>query len=310
MNEDDIISFLYQEGQRPVDDCAYLADHQLLITADSMVEHTHFQLEWTTPQQLAHKLFQVNLSDIAASGGDPIWCILQMGFPQNFDTGWIQDFANSFRYQCESFNCKLIGGDTFRSDNVVFSITMAGHTTRYIQRQALAGDSIYLTGEIGWSLIGLKYLQAQQSLTEYQKQKALKRHLTPNARLSWSQELRKYSEIHGMMDLSDGLLIDATRFAKAANLVFAIYLDKLPSADQLPLTQLQQATSGEEYELLFTAPPGLSFNFPVRQIGSVLPKSKNQNNNSSAYLQLFQNFDDQQPIDLTQLDLGFQHFQK
>ena len=307
MNEDELISLFYKGHERPVDDCAYLAEHKLLITADSMVEHTHFQLNWTTAEQLAHKLFQINLSDIAASGGDPKWCILQMGFPASFNSSWIQSFSNSFRNQCDSFDCKLIGGDTFRSDNIIFSLTMAGNANQHIQRKAEIGDAIYLTGEIGWSLTGLQYLEGKRILNQYQKQRALKRHLTPNARLDWAQQLRTHSQLHGMMDISDGLLIDASRFAKASNSIFNIYLDKLPKISQLPLTPIEQLSSGEEYELLFTAPTSLDFSFPVHQIGTVQPRC---NNNSSMNLQIFEKIDDQQPLDINQINFGYQHFQE
>ena len=274
LDELQIIDLFFEKSEVPVDDCAYLPETSQIITGDSMVENTHFRLDWHPPELLARKLFQSNLSDVAAGGGDPQWCLLQMGLPGNAEEQFLKRFAAAFREECKENRCKLIGGDTFRNTTYIFSLTMAGRVRRPLQRRARPGDAIYMTGTAGLSLAGMKHLTGEMKLTGSLQKRALERHLAPVARLDLARKLREMPDLHGMMDLSDGLLQDLERFARAAGQRFHLHLHGIPCDDELlPLMPaLERAISGEEYELVFCAPAGLQQapGFDITQIGRVI----------------------------------------
>lgn len=275
LDELQIIDLFFEKSEVPVDDCAFLPETSQIITGDSMVENTHFRLDWHPPELLARKFFQSNVSDVAAGGGDPEWCLLQMGLPADAKEPFLKRFADSFREECKQNDCKLIGGDTFRNATYIFSLTMAGRVSRPLQRRALAGDVIYMSGTAGLSLAGMKHLTDEKKLTGTLQKRALERHLAPRARLDIARRLREMPDLHGMMDLSDGLLQDLERFARAAGQRFHLHLQSIPCDDELAalMPALERAISGEEYELIFCAPAGLlpAPGFDITQIGRVTP---------------------------------------
>ncbi|MCR9141544.1 MAG: thiamine-phosphate kinase [bacterium] len=169
MRESDIIALFFSRADRsgvPQDDCARI-DAQHIVTTDAVVEGTHFRRDWSGPEDLAIKLWNVNLSDIAASGGDPDWCLLNLGLPANIGDDWLRAFARQFRRECERDGGRLVGGDTFRSSQITLSLTLAGSLWRsdeatdyrYLDRAGGApGDAIYVTGAPGLSLLGYELL--------------------------------------------------------------------------------------------------------------------------------------------------------
>lgn len=256
------------------DDCEILPKNQNnipIITCDSMIENTHFKLNWHKPHQLAKKIFQCNLSDIVSSGGIAEWCLLQIGIPKRIETKYLISFIKSFVKECERYKCSLIGGDTFHSELMTLSLTMGGSTNKYISRKAKPGDYIYVTGNLGLSLLGFKILNKQIKIPEKLKNKALKKHLEPTARIKWAQQLQPF--INSMMDVSDGLYQDLSKMAKISQYQFEIYLEKIPVDPKYKnFISLKDAfISGEEYELIFTSSEKLKFPF-ITNIGIVSNK--------------------------------------
>ncbi len=261
--------FLFQN-----DDCEVLPSPRkktAIITADSLIEHTHFCLEWYNPHQLARKLFQVNLSDMISSGGIPEWCILQIGIPHKIGKKFIETFAEAFLKECNSFQCSLIGGDTFYSEILVLSLTLGGSTDTYISRKSQPNSFIYVTGQLGLSQLGLDILLKKMEIPAYLKAIALKKHLEPEARIEWAQKL--YPHVISMMDISDGIVQDSMKMAQISGYQFEIELDKIPLPSDFTkyIHPLSAAASGEEYELLFTSFEELNFPF-VKKIGKVKNK--------------------------------------
>jgi thiamine-monophosphate kinase len=319
------------ESDLPRDDCARL-DSATIVTTDSLAEGTHFRRDWSGPEDLAIKLWNVNVSDIAASGGDPEWCLLNLGLPSDTGDDWIREFAEALTAEVERDGGRLVGGDTYRSSLLTLTLTLAGKlpknhddsarpparsakqsnahdaaSHRYIDRRgARPDDAIYVTGAPGLSLLGYEILSGRRTrITKHGAHRALyqaavERHLRPRARLAWSRTLRKNADLHSMMDLSDGLYADLLRLVEAnPGLRYEIDCALLPLSD---LRQERDVTpgdgghpaspdevraalaaceitedgwrelalaSGEEFELLFSAPPGLRFEFPCTQIGRI-----------------------------------------
>ena len=262
-----------------LDDCVLIQEEikegKKIVTTDSMVEGIHFRLEWSSPEDLAVKLFQNNLSDIISSGGKATWCLLNLGLPLDIARGtkrerFLERFASTLRQECWRHRAPLLGGDTFRSDLLFLSLSMGGRAERYIQRSgAQLGDHLYVTGDLGLSMAGLSFLEGKLDLDLELQSEALEKHLQPQARVEWGETLRRMPEVHAMTDLSDGLLSDAIHLARANNMELCINLEMVPlNAKLLGKMSPQDAIlSGEELELLFLAPPDLRFSFPCKSVG-------------------------------------------
>jgi thiamine-monophosphate kinase len=278
MDEFSIIELFYNTDDLiPVpepyrDDCALLYD-TILITTDSMAEHTHFIREWSSPEDIAIKLFQMNLSDISASGGAAEWCLLNLGLTRHTDEEFVRRFALELRRQVKAAGCRLVGGDTFRSDSLHFTLTVGGRVRkRHMMRMGgCAGDSLYLTGTIGLALAGYEHLSGKAPIAGNPEllRRAVERHLRPAARADWSKTITAREAVHAAMDLSDGLYLDSERLSKANRLRLEIDLDAIPIDEGLRgFMQPERAVlSGEEFEVLFLAEPGIRFEFPCREIG-------------------------------------------
>jgi thiamine-monophosphate kinase len=235
------------------DDAAVLAvgGTQLVLTHDMIVEDVHF-LASDPPADVAWKLVAVNLSDLAAKGARPRGVLL--GFPLG-DGGWDRAFADGLRTALARFDTPLLGGDTVRPPAGAprqLGLTAVGESAHAPSRGgALPGDHLYLTGRIGAAGLGLAIAQGRRDgpgawLEAYRR---------PTPRLH--EGLGLAPVVHAMCDVSDGLLIDAARIAAASGLGLHIDLDAVPLADP-DGDRMAQLTAGDDYELLFAAPPGLT----------------------------------------------------
>ncbi len=281
LKEEEIIELFTKNNKNfHFDDCEILPikeNHDSIVTCDSMVEDTHFKISWHKPEYLAKKLFQINLSDIVASGGKPLWCLLQIGFSyEKISSEYLIKFIKQFLKECNKYQCSLIGGDTFFSKQMVLSLTMGGFTNHYITRKSYPDTLIYVTGNVGLSLLGFKILSNQVQIPNNLKSIALKRHLAPEARVQWAQKIYPYAI--SMMDVSDGLFQDLKKMARISQYQFEIYLEKVPIHPKFKkyISPQDAFISGEEYELIFTTNKKINFSFAT-QIGKVMNHKINKN---------------------------------
>ena len=250
MNEADFLALLRPLATHPaargfLDDAAVLGD--LVFTHDMLVENVHF-LPDDPPGDVAWKLLAVNLSDLAAKGAVPLGVLL--GYPLG-DEQWDRAFVAGLTEALAHFDVPLLGGDTVRGPRVL-SLTAIGWSAIAPSRSgAQAGDALYVSGVIGLAGLGLA------GVTEY-----LQSYRCPMPRLSEGQALAPI--VHAMMDISDGLLIDAQRMATASNLALDIDLDTIPHAGEI----MAAITAGDDYELLFAAPPDAPLPVPATCIGT------------------------------------------
>lgn len=272
MDENHIIRKLFGEKAVPLDDC-YFFPPGLLVTTDSLAEGTHFKLQWSTPTQIADKLVEVNVSDIIASGGRPEDCFLNLGLSKETQTvSWLEEFTESFRRSLEKHQIYLRGGDTFFSQTTVLSLTVLGRAERVWDRtQAIVGDSIYLTGPVGASSLGLEALRHNWKEEEWQP--AIQKHLSPKSRRDLAQALSN-KEIHACMDITDGLVQDLEKLAQASKVNLKIEIEAVPM-DPLARRVLGLdacLSSGEELELVFTTNvqnEQFFFDLGIKKIGKV-----------------------------------------
>lgn len=245
-----------------LDDAAVLpvAAGDLVLTHDMLVEGVHF-LRTDPPGDVAWKLLAVNLSDLAAKGAAPLGVLLGCGLTGDRD--WDTAFVGGLGEALAAFAVPMLGGDTVRMPNGAphtLGLTAIGRGApggTPARNGALAGDRLWVSGTIGDAGIGLRI-----ALGEIAGPAVLREaYRRPVPRLAAGRALAPL--VHAMADISDGLLIDSGRMAAASGLHVAIDLDAIPlSADLVALAgnaraaRLAAATAGDDYELLFAAPPG------------------------------------------------------
>lgn len=233
----------------------------LVLTHDMIVEGIHF-LPDDTPQDVAWKLVAVNLSDLAAKGAAPVGVLL--GYSLG-DDDWDAGFAAGLEQVLRRFGLILIGGDTVRAPEGAprsFGLTAIGRAPpggAPARSGAKPGDQIWVTGTIGNAGVGLAMRLGQVEANET----CLAAYSRPQPLLTFGQAVAPH--VHAMMDVSDGLLIDAQRMAEASGCQISLMLESVPlSAALLAVrpdvldTRLAAATAGDDYQLLFAADPGAS----------------------------------------------------
>lgn len=255
---------------------------KLLVTADMMIEGTHFDLSFTTFRQLGHKFLAVNVSDIFAMGGRPEYFLVSLGLPARLTPGQMNELYSGMLACGKRYGITIVGGDICASnDRMVLSGTLIGSASRVITRSgARAGDGIFVTGSQGDSAMGLFLLKAQKEsrlapLSAPREKRLVKRHLMPEP-----APLASLSRISSMIDISDGLLIDLSHICDESGVGAIIYRDEIPlsrglirTAQQYKLDPVDLALrGGEDYTLLFTS-AGSSLKDAV-QIGEVIRKGR------------------------------------
>lgn len=235
------------------DDVASLScDQAQIVTTDTIVEGIHF-LSDDPLYSAGHKIVTVNVSDILAKGAFPSEAVLNLTWSSDRSEGELSEFVAGLGKNLASCDVQLIGGDTTVHDgNLVISMTLFGCclSKRPVRRTtANAGDLLWITGRIGASGLGLQALNGNHVYREFiskyhfpaPPQRIIARAITDLATAS--------------LDVSDGLLLDASRLAQASGRGVSINLEEVPLAipsKKLELI-LQQCTSGDDYEILFTS---------------------------------------------------------
>ena len=206
-------------------DAALLTDG-LVVTQDALVEGVHFRLDWLSWRELGWRAAAVNLSDLAASGADPDGLLVTLALPPETK---LADVLELYSGIAET-GVRVIGGDTTSAEVVVLSVTAVGRSKRVPGRAgAQSGDALVVTGPLG--LAGA----------------AFRRHsyARPPLRLREGKELGAVA--HALLDISDGLAVDAGHIASRSGCRVTIELERVPLAAG---AELRDLAFGEDYELL------------------------------------------------------------
>lgn len=233
-----------------MDDAAVLAvgGETLVLTHDMLAEGVHY-LPDDPPGEVAWKLVAVTLSDLAAKGARPLGALL--GFTLG-DDEWDRLFVDGLGQALAAFGLPLLGGDTISGPNRVLGLTAIGKATGPVPARsgAQAGEALWVSGTIGDAGAGLMALRSGAAWPEL-----IERYRLPRPRLEAGERLAAL--VSAMMDVSDGLLLDAKRMAAASECLLTIELDAVPLSeaylDAQGEARLQAATAGDDYELLFAA---------------------------------------------------------
>lgn len=219
----------------------------LVVTQDALVEGVHFRLDWTSWRDLGYKAAAVNLSDLAASGAEPEALVVTLAAPPG---ALLSDIVELYEGLVEP-GVPVRGGDTVAADRLSVGVTALGRSNRVPGRGgARPGDTLVVTGPLGASAAGLEALRAgiDHPLVES--------HLRPPIRLAEGRSLARHA--HAMLDVSDGLAVDAGHLAARSECAIVIELDRVPIAQGV--AELGERVgrdlwelvcgSGEDYELL------------------------------------------------------------
>ena len=275
------------------DDCAIIPlnnKEALLYTTDMLIEDRHFVRDKITSYDLGQKSLAVNLSDIAAMGGNPKSAYLSIGIPANIELEWLDEFFRGIKDLCLQTRTYLLGGDTTKSpESLIINIGVIGIAKlSKIKRRSTArpGDIICITDVVGDSGGGLKILLNNLPL-DNDAVYLVGRHNCPKAQIEEGKWFSEREEVNAMIDVSDGIESDIHRLMESSNVGAEIEINTVPISKILrKLSEKYNwnvheiaLSGGEDYCLMLTIPEEyvdgiiskyeIKFKKPLYKIGKI-----------------------------------------
>jgi len=249
------------------DDAALIAARpgfDLVVTTDTISEGTDF-FAFDPAGTIAQKALRVNLSDLAAKGAEPFSYLLNLSLPHSIAPDWVAAFAEGLGHDQRAFGISLLGGDTGAIDGpLTIAVTAFGYVPqgKMIRRAgARVGDAVYVTGSIGEAGGGLAIFKREKhGLSDAERDQLTTRYRVPEPPVSFAGPLRDIA--HAAVDVSDGLIADLGHIASASGVRIVVEGEQVPLSAALRALWGDQAllravTAGDDYQIAFTARPGL-----------------------------------------------------
>jgi thiamine-monophosphate kinase len=274
----------------PGDDAAVLAapDGRVVLTTDVMVEGPDFRREWSTPHDIGFKAAATNLADIAAMGARPTGLLVALTAPPDLAVAVLEGIADGFADACAALapGCAVVGGDLTMSPTLTVAVTAVGSLddAQPVRRSgARAGDVVAYAGSLGRAGAALRLLFAADgteavAALRRERPDLLDEQLAPRPPLA-AGPAAAAAGATAMLDVSDGLLLDASRIARASGVVLdldgtALDHDVRAVAQALGVTdEIARSvvlTAGEDHGLLACFPDGAALPAPFRIVGAVV----------------------------------------
>lgn len=235
------------------DDCAVIdvpSGEKLVLSVDTALEGVHFRKSWLSPQEVGYRATTAALSDLAAMAATPIGVAVALTLPD----GWRPEFlqlCDGIGRAVQSADAVIIGGDLTRGAELSLTLTVIGSAAAPLSRRgAQVGDAVWVTGRLGGPLLALRAWERGGSPGP----ECRARFAHPVARFAEAKWLQQRGAT-ALIDVSDGVLSEAAHLAAAGGVRLCIDLDALPLFSAA--SPEEAARSGEEYELVLTAPAGL-----------------------------------------------------
>jgi thiamine-monophosphate kinase len=260
-----------------------------VLTTDTMVENVHFIPDLISWGELGWKAMAVNLSDVAAMGCLPLYSVITLGLRGDLPVEGLAEMYSGMMEACRRCGGAIVGGDVVRSPVFFITVAMEGaavSSALLTRRSARPGDKIAVTGHLGCSGGGLRMLLEGRGGAETRPYNAetaqhlRDAHHRPMPRVPEGMALAQQGVI-AAMDVSDGLVDDLGKLCKASGVGAVVHAERVPADELLrrayPNDWLELALGGgEDYELLFTAPPGVmeraiaALDVPASIIGDIV----------------------------------------
>ncbi|MFH1726392.1 MAG: thiamine-phosphate kinase [Elusimicrobiota bacterium] len=236
----------------------------LVVSQDDLAECTHFERGWADPRRVAGRLLAINLSDLAAMGDvRPLGCVISAGLPPDLPKAWFERFLAGMRRASDRHGCPVLGGNLSRSVRIFLTLCVFGAAAprRLVRRSgARPGDVLAGVGPLGEAAAGLDLVRARTAVPAWGRALA-RRFWEPEPRLGAGRELAGVAT--SLMDNSDGLERSAEILAAESRVRLRLSLEEAPASRALRrwcrerrrAVRPHQYQSGEDYGLVFTAPP-------------------------------------------------------
>jgi len=243
------------------DDTAVIKDGEsfLFITSDALVEGSHYAIEWKEHVRdlyyyLGRKLLSISLSDVSSMGGSPDFAIVNVGLTDNYSIDDVERLYDGLSDCAKEYKTSIVGGDTVKSKNEFFDLTLVGKSTKgfMLRRNAVPGDLVGVTGTFGDASVGLKILKGELKFKGAKY--FLDRFLNPTPRIEVGKFLLSMG-VRCCTDVSDGFLFNLGTIAESSKVAINVLKSHIPISDKLK--NVENALShalygGEDYELIFT----------------------------------------------------------
>jgi thiamine-monophosphate kinase len=264
----------------PGDDAAVVAapDGRFVVTTDVLVEDRHFRRGWSSGADVGRRAAVQNLADVAAMGARPTSLVVSLVVPGDLPAQWVEDLARGFGAVCGPLEVGVVGGDLSGGPVIVVAVTAHGDLegrAPVLRSGAHPGDVVAHAGVRGRSSAGWALLEAGRAAVDPALVQAYLRPTSPLAAGVWAAR----AGATAMLDVSDGLLRDALRIARASGVVIDLVGPTAFSADLAVLASAAEAlgvdvadwvmTGGEDHGLLATFPPGVFLPRGFAAVGSV-----------------------------------------
>jgi thiamine-monophosphate kinase len=240
---------------------------RVVLSTDLLVEGTHFDFRYVLPQELGWRALMANLSDLAAMGASPFCYLVALAAPPETPVRVLDGIFRGMSRAGRSSGIRLMGGDTCRGGDLVLSLVVMGTVSPGKETRragARPGDLLFVTGEPGWSRLGLRLLSGGRPRNpKGWRREAMRRHLCPVARWREGLAAARCGAVSAMIDLSDGLLPDLSHLLEQGRM--GAVLDeksfRLPARFRRAAAELGEdpvdafLAGGEDYELLMSVRP-------------------------------------------------------
>jgi len=233
----------------PGDDAAVLAiDDAVVASVDVLVERVHFRRDWSEARDVGRKAVAVNVADLEAIGARPTGLLVGFSAPTDLALGWVLDFAEGLRQECNAAGTSLIGGDVTKARDITIAVTALGSLDGrkpVLRSGARPGDVVAIRGRLGWAAAGLTVLgrgfRSPRVLVEAQR--------VPQVDYG-AGAVAARAGATSMIDISDGLIADLGHVAWASKVVVNLRRDAFEVAE--PLQAVAGATGKDPYTFIFS----------------------------------------------------------
>jgi thiamine-monophosphate kinase len=243
------------------------AGYEFLVTCDAVVEGRHYLPDRISPFDLGRRSMALNISDIGAMGGRPLYALASLGLKGETPVDYVEALYRGFIAELNTLEASIVGGNLTKSGNGIFiDITLIGEVEqgKAVRRStARAGDVILVTGYPGQAAAGLQILLDSRPTDDLSEHPLVKVFMTPSHRALEGQAIARSGHAHSMIDTSDGFLGDLGHICKESGAGAEVFQDRLPvsenlrkAADEMGLDPHDMVLKdSDDYELIITCSP-------------------------------------------------------